>query len=289
MEHRLMSRSRRARDLEDESSLPSWFSPWGAAALCFVALAMAQASLVGIRWLSVALSLLGGSIAVLGARKTRANRLLRDQVWFAVSGALSGLIPLLIFFAPGVLNGRWAIDKTIAKPDPNQLTVVLRNKALEKGRPLSKDETVDAATEAIRQDNAVAFIDSVKTGHVPGKGSVPYLLVHFKVVNSVQGQSISLEGFTEYPPVLCDGAGHALAFVEQRFKQIKDKTVVFVEWSGRQSVEIPPRGAQEVMLIFESPLTADPLELQISSAAWGRQGACRFRIAGIDPDREMTR
>jgi hypothetical protein len=195
------------------------------------------------------------------------------------------LILLLIWFAPGFLNSRWAIDKAVPKPDPNLLAVVSRNKAMEKGRPLAADETVDAATEGIRQDDVVVLIDSVKIGAVDGKGRSPYLLVQFRVVNSGQGESISLEGFTEHPPVLSDSAGQTFAFIEERLKQIKDKHVVFVDWSGRQSVEIAPRDHQDVMLIFEVPSKADALQLQISSAAWGRQGICRFRITGIDPSR----
>jgi hypothetical protein len=248
-----------------------------------VAIAMALASLVGTRWLTIAISVLGGLTAAFGSWKTRANRQLRDRVWFVTTGALSALTILLIFVAPGFLNSRWAIDKRIPKADPNQLTVVPRNKPMEKGRPLSKDETVDAATEAVRQDDVVVLIDSVKIGEVAGKGDTLYLLVQFRVVNAGQGQSISLEGFAEHQPHLSDSAGRAFAFVEQRLKQIKDRAVVFVEWSGRQSVEIPPRGAQDILLIFESPPGAEDLQLEVSSAAWGRRGTCKFRIAGIDP------
>jgi hypothetical protein len=281
-----MSQSRPARAFEDESSLPPWFSPWGATALCCVALAVAQASLIGTRWLSIALSLFGASIVVFGAWRRQANRRPRDQVWFVISGGLCCSILMLIWLAPGILNSRWAIDKEDPKPDPNQMSVVPRTKAMEKGRPLSKDESVDAVAEAIRQDDVVALIDSVKIGQVAGKGTTAYLLVQFRVVNLGLGQSISLEGFAEHRPVLSDSAGRTFAFVDQRIKRIKERAVVFEDWSGRQSVEIPPnRGFQDVLLIFESPLTNDALQLEVPSTGWGRQGTCRFRIGGIDPSK----
>lgn len=278
-----MSERRPTQARNYELSFPAWFSPWGAAALCSVALAIAQASLLGSRWLTIAISLLSVSIAALGAWKTRYSPQLRDRVWFITTGTLSSVIILLICFAPGILNSRWEIDKTIPKPDPNQLALIPRNKPMEKGRPLSTGETVDAATDALRQDDVVVFIDSVKIGQVSGMGSAQYLSVQFRVVNTGQGQSISLEGFAEHRPVLSDSAGRSFAFVEQRLKQIKDRKVVFVDWEGRRAVEIQPRGAQDVLLIFESPPAAENLQLEVSSGAWGRQGTCRFRIAEMDP------
>jgi hypothetical protein len=277
------SRTRAKKAQEYEFSFPNWFSPWGAVALCFIAIALALAALLQERWPTLAFSILGGSITALGIWKTGPNRQLRDKVWFSTSGFLSILILVLILFAPGVLNGRWGIDQDVPKPDPNLLTVVPRNKAMEKGRPLAQDEVVDAATDWIRQDEVVALIDNVKIGQVAGKGETAYLLVQFRVVNSGQGESISLAGFAEHPPVLTDGGGRSYSFIGQRLKKIKNKSVVFEDWSGRQSVEIQPRNAQDVQLIFESPRASESLQLELSSAAWGRQGLCRFQIANINP------
>jgi hypothetical protein len=277
------SKRRATKSQEYEFSFPSWFSPWGAAASCSIAIALALGSLFEERWPTIAFSVLGGIITVLGIRWTKANRQPRDKLWFAASGSLSVLILILIAFAPGILNGRWGIDRDVPKADPNLFTVVPRNKAMEKGRPLAQDEVVDSTTDWIRQDDAVILIDSVKLGQVAGKGETAYLLVQFRVVNSGQGESISLAGFAEHQPVLKDGAGRTFSFLEQRLKRIKNKSVVFEEWSGRQSVEIQPRNAQDVLLIFESPRTGESLQLEVSSAAWGRQGVCRFQIAGVNP------
>jgi hypothetical protein len=234
-------------------------------------------------WLTIALLVLGVSIAGYGAWIRPDNRQPRDNVWLAVCVAFSGSIALLICFAPGVLNSRWVIDRTIPKSDPNELTAVPRDKAMQKGRALSPDEVLDAAIEAYRQDDVVVRIESAKIGQLAGKGDKPYLLVRFRIVNTGQGQSISLEGFSEHQPVLCDESGHSFAFVEQRLKQIKNRAEVFEDWSGQQSVEIGSRGAQDVMLVFESPRKSEALQLDISSAVWGRKGLCRFRIAGMSP------
>lgn len=278
-----MPHSQHERALENRAPITTLFSLSGVAGFCCVALALAQASLIGLRWLTIALSVVGVLIAGSGAWSRRAHWHSRDRVWLAVSGTLCGLIIFLICFAPGVLNSRWAIDRTVPQTDPNELTVVPRDKAMQRGRLLSKDETVDAATEALRQDDVVVRIESAKIGPVSGRGDKLYLLVQFRVVNSGQGQSISLEGFNESPPTLSDSAGRTLAFIEPRLKQIRNRSVIFAEWSGRQSVEIPPRGSQDVMLIFESPLVGNSLQLEVGSAAWGRKGVCRFRIAGIHP------
>jgi hypothetical protein len=238
---------------------------------------------MGIRWLTIALVFLGFSIACYGAWSSRFDPQPRDKVWLAMSGILGGSIVLLICLAPGLLNNRWDIDRTIPKPDPNELMVVPREKAMQKGRLSTKDEVLDSATEAFRQDDVVIRIESAKIGQVPGKGEKPYFQLLFRVVNTGHGQSIPLEGFSEYQPVLSDQAGHSFAFIEQRLKQIKNRAVVYESWNGRQSIEIGVRGSQDVMLIFESPPAGETLKLEVNSAAWGRKGMCRFRIAGINP------
>lgn len=213
----------------NQNSFPAWFSPGGAASLFLAVLAIAQASLFGSRWLTLVLSLLGMSIAVGGAWITRRKQQRRDQVWFASSGALSVIILLLLLFAPGFLNIRWAIDKAVPKPDPNHLTVVPIDKRMQKGRPLQPNETVDAATEALRQDYLVISVESAKIGRLTGEGS-PHLLVQCRIVNLGQSESISLEGFISLPPVLTDGSNRPCPFLEQRLKEIRNRSVLYVEW-----------------------------------------------------------
>lgn len=235
------------------------------------------------------LCILGGAIAVAAAWITRGKQRRRDQVWIALSGALSVIILLLLFFAPGVLNIRWAIDKAVPKPDPNHLTVVPIDKRMQKGRPLLPNETVDAATEALRQDDVVISVESAKIGKLTGEGS-PHLLVQCRIVNLGQSEVISLEGFSRLSPVLTIGSDRPVPFLEQRLKEIRNRSVLYVEWDPRQAVEIAPRGAninnsQDFMLIFDSPPEGETLQLKLNSAAWGRQGICRFRIAAIDPSK----
>jgi hypothetical protein len=259
--------------------------PYGLVGFCCIALALAQAALIGTRWLTILLSLAGMSIAGYAIWWRPEKQQPRDKYWFGSSLFLGTLIILLICFAPGVINDRWAIDATIAKPDPDLLTAVPREKAMQKGRELSQGESLDAATEAFRQDDVVIRIESAKIGQVPGKGETAYLLVQFRLVNLSQVESIAFEGFLENQPVLTDESGRQIRFIEQRLKQIKNRSVVFEEWSGNRSIVVSARGSQDVLLIFESPPGGDGLQLEVNSASWGRKGACRFQIAGISPSK----
>ena len=54
----------------------SWISPWAAATLFPVALALSQASLIGFRWLTIAFALLGLAVVPLTAWLTRASAIL---------------------------------------------------------------------------------------------------------------------------------------------------------------------------------------------------------------------
>jgi hypothetical protein len=277
----LRRRRHRSRDVE---RIPLFsVRPWGLVGFCCVALSLALAALVGYRWLTILFSVLGISITGYGAWRWRINNRPRDKTWFACSGTLGGLIILLICFAPGVINDDWAMDGTISKPDPNELTVVPKDKGLQKGRALVKDEALDTETDAYRQDDILIRIESAKIGQVPRKGETPYLLVRFRLVNLSQVDSFTFYGFHENQPVITDESGRTLAFIEQRLKQIKNRTEVFEEWRGGQSMQIGTRASQDVLLIFESPSGGDSLILEANSAAWGRKGVCRFRLEGISP------
>jgi hypothetical protein len=279
-----MKSLRRRRRSKDVERIPLFaVRPWGLVGFCCVALSLALAALIGYRWLTILFSVLGIAITGYGAWRWRTNNRPRDKTWFAFSGSLGGLIILLICFAPGVINDDWALDGTMSKPDQDELTAVPKDKGLQKGRALAKDEVLDAEADAYRQGDVAIRIESAKIGQVPRKGETQFLLVRFRLVNLSQVESFTFYGFHENQPVLSDNSGRTFAFIEPRLKQIKNKTEVFEEWSGSQSVQIGTRASQDVLLIFESPPGGDSLQLEVNSAAWGRKGVCRFRIEGISP------
>lgn len=278
--------SLRRKRRKDERNLPRFsVRPWGLAGFFCIALSLIQASLIGTRWLTILFSIVGVSLAGYGAWKERDDPQPQDKFWLVLTGTFGGLILLLICFAPGVINNRWAMDGTIPKPDPNELTAVPRDKAMQKGRALTKDEVLDSGSESFRQDDVVIKIESAYIGQVARKGEKAYLQIYFLIVNLSPTESISFAGFGDYQPVLADDSGRSFGYIEQRLKQIKNKSVVFEDWGSRQSIDIAPRGAQELMLIFEAPPGVNPLQLEINSAAWGRIGLCRFRISGISPSK----
>ena len=259
--------------------------PWSLTCFCCVTLGLLQASLVGMRWLTIVFILLGASLAGYANWVKRISWQRKDQIWLGMSGFLAGSILLILCFAPGFLNTRWEIDQTIPRPDPNELTVVPRDKAMQKGRPYSKEEAVDAAIEAFRQDDVVIRIESARISQLPGKGDKSYLLVQFRIVNTGQAESVAVAGFNDHGPALSDDAGRSFTFLEPRVKQIRNRSVVFDDWGDRKSMEIPPRGSQDFLLVFEPPVGIEPLQLEVNSEIWGRKGLCRFRIAGISPSK----
>jgi hypothetical protein len=259
--------------------------PWGVAGFCCVALALVTASLIGSRWLTAACAVIGALVASRAVWPPREDRTRQDKIWFSASAILASLTLLLTAFDPGVLNSQWAIDRAVTPPDPNLLTAVPRDQAMQKGRVIANNEAIDAETEAFRQADVMIRIETAKIGQLAGKGDATFLVIRVRVANAGQGQSISLEGFNNHQPVLSDDDGLTYGFLEQRLKQIKNRTEVFEAWTSNQAVEVAPRGYQDVLLIFDPPPAGKPIQLELDSAAWGRTGKCRFRIAGRNPSK----
>jgi hypothetical protein len=266
---------------EQEAAIPSWINPWGAAAFGLATLALLQATLVGFRFLTVLLALAGSVLVGLGIRATGEDRKTRDQVWFYISGVLNGAILILALFLPGVLNSWWALDRPAPSKDPNKLVLVPRDKTQEEGQPLGADDWADASTEAIRQDDVLVRVESVKVGPVADKGTDSRLLVHLRLANVGQGKPIPFEGFGgKHEPKLTDESGGSFAFQEQRLRKPARGAPVF-EASGPRTVEVQPMVPQDVLLIFEAPPKTEGLRLEIPSSAWGRKGVCKLRIPAL--------
>ncbi len=267
------------RDQDEEQGF--WISPWGAAAFGAGALALLQASVLGLWWLTVGLAALGLLLVAWGVQATREDRRGSDQVWFAVGGCLSGVVLLLALAAPGLLNGRWVIDTSVPRPDLESQVVVGRNEFLAEGRPLEAGDWADAATEAIRQGDVFVRVESVQVGPPPGKPDTPCLLVHLHVKNC-RHQTVTVEGFAgDRQPVLNDEAGGTCPFLEA-LPRVPAKGAPVFDASASQAAELGPLERQDYLLVFAAPPSAsEALKLEVPASAWGRKGACRFRIARL--------
>ncbi len=214
--------SGKRRGTNEERDEESWVSPWGAAAFVAGALALLQASVPGLWWLTVALAALGVLLVGQGIRATWPHPRATDRTWLVLGGGVSGVVLLVALAAPWLLNNWWAIDTQVALSDPDAQVVVPRDVPLDKGRRPSADDWADAVTEAIRQDDLFVRVESVKSGPRPGK-AVPAsadgscLMVYLRLLNCKHERTISVEGFKDtHQPVLTDDTGHSYAFLGQR-------------------------------------------------------------------------
>ena len=267
---------------EDDESFPSWLSPWGVAAFGCAVLALLVASLVGIRLLTIALALLGVGMVPLGLRATSEDRRTRDRVWLGVGGSLSGLVLLLALFAPGILNSWWALDTAVPGGDPDMQTLIPRDQPQGEGRPLAADEWANAAMEAIRQDDAVVRLQSVKVGPLPGRDTGSYVLVHFRLANVRHDRTIDLEGFGgKHVPVLKDDAGGSCPFREQWLRRQVKGPPIF-DPTVPEGVEVQPARWRDLLLVFDAPAPGvEAFRLELPASAWGRKGVYRFHIPNL--------
>jgi hypothetical protein len=264
-----------------ESDVPAWISPWGVASLCCAALALITSTALGIRWLTLLVAAVGIIVVVVGVYSTGESRDTKDRVWLSVGGGLNGLVLCVALFVPGLLNSWWWIDTSAPTNDPNHQVVVPYDDPLAPGRQPVDDEWADAASEAVRQNDALVRLQSVKIGPLKGRGSRKYLLVHFRLANCGREQIIKFDGFVNnaHRLVLTSESGQAYPLLEQRKRKPTKAPAVFEE-SSESAFELLPTMPQDLLLVFEAPPSSfEPLRLEVPSSAWGRNGVCRLRIA----------
>ena len=193
---------------------------------------------------------------------------------------MSGLVLCLAIFSPGLLNNRWALDFAVPKPNQDEQVVIPRDQPRDPGKVLTTEDWVDAATEAIRQDDMLLRVESVQVGSFADKGPTAYVLVHLQFANIGSG-TITFHGFDrdKHLPVLSDTLGSSYAFAEQRQR---------VPASGEPLFAPPKQGgmtlsatkAQGYQLVFESPPSGfKSLKLELPATAWGRDGEYKFLIS----------
>lgn len=269
-----------AAPIADASGLPAWLSVWGFAALMLGGLALLLATLILVRWFTLALSALGVATALVGLVRIARKRRFQDLSWLAVGGWLSLAVLGMTFLAPGMLNRYWGMDMPVPVRDPHKLVAI----AKKDGRAFAPEDTVDAATEAIGQEGVVVRLMSVGLGPVEERGEEhTFLLVHFRIASSTQERSVKFEGFgaDKHAPTLKDDAGQSYAFLEQRARKKPAAALIFQAGPAR-TVELPPMQLLDYQLVFAAPPKEfPPLVLELPASAWGRKGVCRFRIARL--------
>jgi len=255
-------------------------------AFALATLALLLASLVGVRSLTITLSALGVGVAVLGQVASWRKPRPADRVWLPLGGFASAAVLALTLFAPGLLNGFWALDVPIPPRDANKLMRAPRDQTGVEETPLAAGDWVDATTEAIRQDDLLIRVEKTWSGPLEDKGPTSYLLVYFRLVNHGSGQSIPFEGFgtDKHRPVLTDDLGHSYPFLEQRPRKLNVRGAIF-EAAVSPAGLVLQRGKLDSLLVFQVPASpSDTLKLELPASAWGRQGVCKMRLTVSQPD-----
>ena len=268
---------------EEVSSTPAWINAWGAAAFIVTTLGLLEASVIGIRWITIACAATGFVLVIAGISASAKDRQQKDLVWLTLSGTLSVTALLLVVFAPGMLNYYWTMDAAVPLPDPNKLVVVPRGEPRSAGKPQLGDVWAAAEKEAVREDDVLLRLDSVAIGKIPERGAGDFLLIHLRIASAGNERKIHFNGFStaKNQPILKDVAGRSYRFLEQRPRKLKaGPPHVFISESPEPR-DIGPGRYLDYQLVFEPP-PADfsNLNLELPASAWGRKGAAKFRIPG---------
>jgi len=234
------------------------------------------------RMLTIVLVSLGLLVVAIGLALGKADR--KDWGWFALGSALNGLVLFVVLVRPELLNSFWGLDVAADEPDPQQLIVVPRTQPRAPGKPLTADDWANATSDAIRQGKVLVRIESVKSG---ARGGISCLQIHLQIAN-LGDDVISIAGFggaglggDKNTPALTDASGRSLAFLKRQ-KRIRGEGPPAFEDLGDQAVELKADDRHDLLLLFEAPSSRfEPLKLELPTSAWGREGRCRFNIAGL--------
>jgi hypothetical protein len=184
----------------------------------------------------------------------------------------------VVLVRPALLNSFWGLDVAADEPDPQQLIVVPRTQPRAPGKPLSADDWADASNDAIRQGQVLVRIESVKSG---SRGGISCLQIHLQIAN-LGDDVIMIAGFggDKNTPALTDGSGRSLAFLKRQKRSRGEGPPAF-EDLGEQAVELKADDRQDLLLLFEASSRVEGLKLEAPASAWGRDGRCKFHIAGL--------
>lgn len=255
----------------EPSSLPPWINPWGVFAFFLAAVAMLLAAFALPRWLSLSFAALGLLLGLVGAVVPREEWKIKDAIWLALGGGGCALLVFLGLLRPAWLNDRWARDFVVPEPDANQQMEVSWNNETEI-KELHGDDRVDAATHAIRQGGLLIRVDSVEEKRLT-KNDPPVLLITLHIENVGQLHIVTYHGQGGDGPkaVARDSRGKEL---QRRDLGSEAKTL-----GQCKTVTVLPTHEVKDIIAVEAPWSGTAhVELDLPSAAWGREGVCKFTI-----------
>jgi hypothetical protein len=218
------------------------------------------ASLVGIRWLTIALTILGLTVGLTGILAFRGRDSSRNRMLSGAGGVLCLAILLVALFVPTILNPFWRPDSLVSASESNEYFVVPRNKTRGPGRPMAATDWVEAAVDGVRQGDLFIQIQSAKTGRLPDKGTATFLIINLRIDQMKDGQAHHYERFVKdnREPKLTDELGREYAFAGDRIRKSPTKfDRLFMV---------------DQLLVFELPPKSQFLNLVLPASVWGREG-----------------
>jgi hypothetical protein len=250
--------------------LPSWINVWGVFAFALAALALLLAAFALPRWLSLSCAGLGLLLGLIGLAMPREEWKVKDGLWLALGGCGCGLLLLVGLLRPGWMNDRWGRDFEVHEPDGNKMYLVARDDPSEEKE--LNGERVDATTHAIRQGDILIRIDGAEVKKMLDKEPAILLVrLHIENVGHLHLVSYKGQGSGEHQAIVRDSRGKELprrdlganheklgqldAATVLPTHELKDLIAVEAPWSGTASIEV-----------------------DLPSAAWGREGVCKFTI-----------
>lgn len=254
-----------------ESSMPGWINAWGVFAFSLAALAMLLGAFALPRWLALCFIGLGLLLGLIGLGMPREQWKLKDGIWLALGGGGCGVLLLIGLLRPGWLSERWPRDFEVPEPDADKQIMVSRHNASEV-KELQGNDRVDATTYAIRQGDILVRIERAEVKQVAPNGP-PVLFIVLRIANAgplhmftYRGQAGGQQG-----AVARDSRGVELQRRELEAESKKRGQIGTV-------VLLPLHEVTDLLAVVPPWPGSARVEVDLPSAAWGREGVCRFTI-----------
>jgi hypothetical protein len=243
--------------------MPEWINVWGVFAFSLAALAMLLAAFA-FAGVGLLLGLIG-----LAARPDEWK--IKDAVWLALGGGGCGVLLLVGLVRPAWLSDRWAFDFRVPEPDANKLLMVSRDNTTEV-KELRADDRVDAATHAIRQGDVLLRVESAVVERQTPK-EPPVLLISLHIGNVGPLHMLTYRGQA--------GGSQGAVVRDSRGKELPrgDLGAEAPKLGQIGTVTFLPMHEVKDLLAVEAPWEGTAhVEVDLPSAAWGREGVCKFTI-----------
>lgn len=249
--------------------MPEWINPWGVFAFALVALILLFAALAFPRWLVLCCAGLGLLLGLIALALRPDDWKIKDTVWLTLGGGGCALLLLVALARPAWLCERWAIDFVVPEPDRNKQFMVSRANDTET-KELHGNERVDAATYAIRQGDLLLRVESVSVEQVTPR-EPPVLLLCLHVGNVGPLHLLPYHGQA--------GGSQSVVVRDSRGKELPRRELGAGEHGQLGNTTILPLHDVTDLVAVEAPWSGTAhVEVDVPSAAWEREGVCRFTI-----------